>query len=148
MTTFVTPVLWLSIDLSFSSSYSVGLVIYDKAQSEEIWCGFKYLSKERSRNTGMTNNQAEYMGLVYVLERALGLGIRRVVAQGDSDLVVKQMQGRYKVRDTKLIPIYERAVKLAKSFDSFKIEHIPRKLNARADYLANHAMDYRSDSFD
>eukprot|EP00527_Entomoneis_sp_CCMP2396_P004687 CAMPEP_0198152282 /NCGR_PEP_ID=MMETSP1443-20131203/59166_1 /TAXON_ID=186043 /ORGANISM="Entomoneis sp., Strain CCMP2396" /LENGTH=531 /DNA_ID=CAMNT_0043818251 /DNA_START=260 /DNA_END=1855 /DNA_ORIENTATION=- len=127
-----------------------GVVIYDQAQTKEIWCGYKYLNKptEGDKNPKLvSNNQAEYMSFILVMEQALALGIRRVLVQGDSDLIVKQVNGIYAVRERKLKTLYVEAMKLKSQFDGFSIEHIFRAQNARADFLANHAMDFKSDFY-
>jgi ribonuclease HI len=64
--------------------------------------------------------------------------------QSDSELLVRQMRGQYKVKSPELRPLYERARKMAQTFDSFKIEHVYREQNAEADALANEALDETS----
>jgi ribonuclease HI len=88
-----------------------------------------------------TNNVAEYYGLIAALDYAAGHNIRRLRVRSDSELLVRQMQGRYKVKSLDLRPLHERAGKLARGLDYFAIEHIPREQNARADQLANEALD-------
>jgi ribonuclease HI len=88
-----------------------------------------------------TNNVAEYYGLITVLDYAAAQGIDRLVVRSDSELLVRQMQGRYKVKSADLRPLYERARKLAHGFAYFAIEHVPRELNREADELANIALD-------
>ena len=89
-----------------------------------------------------TNNAAEYMGLIHGLQLAQQHGATRVNIYSDSMLVVKHINGEYKVRNSRLKPIYDRALDLLKLFgDGFTIQHIPRAKNARADELANSAMD-------
>jgi ribonuclease HI len=89
----------------------------------------------------VTNNVAEYSGLLIALERALELGIQDVEVSMDSELVVKQMKGLYKVKNEKLKPLFQKAVSLSSQFASFKIAHIRREFNKAADELANEAMD-------
>ena len=84
-----------------------------------------------------TNNQAEYSGLISGLEKALELGARSIRVEGDSMLAVKQVRGEWKVRSESIRPVYERAMALIRSFDSFEAAHIPRALNARADALSD-----------
>lgn len=88
-----------------------------------------------------TNNFAEYRGLVAVLEWAVdqGAGLLRVVS--DSELMVKQMKGQYRVKNPGLLPLWEKARRLARSLDGFEITHTLRAGNAEADRLANEAMD-------
>lgn len=88
-----------------------------------------------------TNNVAEYTGLLIGLEKARALGFKRVEVRMDSELVVKQMSGLYKVKNENLLPLYEKACRLADTFTYFKIVHVRRELNKEADKLANQAMD-------
>jgi ribonuclease HI len=91
----------------------------------------------------MTNNQAEYTALVKALEHALELGANhRLIIHSDSELLVKQMNGEYQVKNPDLRPLYEQAKKLARSFDGpVTIRHVRRGQNARADALCNEALD-------
>ncbi len=88
-----------------------------------------------------TNNYAEYSGLIAALEYALEHGFASIRVQSDSELLVRQIKGIYKVRNEGLRPLYERAQMLARRFDSFAIEHVRREQNREADRLANLAMD-------
>lgn len=88
-----------------------------------------------------TNNVAEYTGLVKVLEKAAELGIKDLEVRMDSELVVKQMLGQYRVRNPGLIPLYEKAKMLSSRFPNFRIVHVRREYNKKADQLANQAMD-------
>src|SRR5580693_2613835 len=88
-----------------------------------------------------TNNVAEYYGLIAALDYAASHGIERLRIQSDSELLVRQMQGRYKVKSPDLRPLHERAQKLARGLAFFEIQHIPRELNSEADALANLALD-------
>ena len=88
-----------------------------------------------------TNNVAEYMGLIIGLEKALELGFNAVEVRMDSELVVRQMLGMYRVKNEKLIPLYKQAGVLASKFAKFEIMHVPRAENSDADRLANEAMD-------
>jgi ribonuclease HI len=92
-----------------------------------------------------TNNVAEYYALITALDYAASQRIDRLLVRSDSELLVRQMQGRYKVKSTDLRPLYERARKLANGFAYFVIEHVPREQNRDADELANIALD-RTDS--
>ena len=91
-----------------------------------------------------TNNVAEYYGLIAALDYAQQHGIRALQVQSDSELLVRQMRGQYKVKSPELRPLFERARKMAQTFDSFKIEHVYREQNAEADALANEALDETS----
>jgi len=88
-----------------------------------------------------TNNVAEYYGLITALDYAAAHGIERLLVRSDSELLVRQMQGRYKVKSADLRPLHERARKLAHGFAYFAIEHVPREQNREADDLANSALD-------
>ena len=88
----------------------------------------------------MTNNMAEYRALVFGLEKALEYGARHAVVFSDSELVVHQMNGHYRVRSERLWPLYEQAQALCRSLESFEIQHIPRAQNQRADALADRAI--------
>ncbi len=88
-----------------------------------------------------TNNQAEYKALLLVLKQAQALGVEELECRLDSELVVKQMRGEYKVKHPDLKPLYEIAVGAAANFKKIAFKHIPRALNKRADELANEAMD-------
>ena len=88
-----------------------------------------------------TNNVAEYYGLITALDHAAAQGIERLLVRSDSELLVRQMQGRYKVKSADLRPLHERARKLAHGFAYFAIEHVPREQNREADELANSALD-------
>ncbi|MFQ5828391.1 MAG: ribonuclease HI family protein [Candidatus Methylomirabilia bacterium] len=87
----------------------------------------------------VTNNQAEYGALLAALRRAHLLGARTVVVRSDSQLLVRQLLGQYRVRDAKLRSLHHEAQRLAQSFERFAIEHIPREQNRAADRLANRA---------
>ena len=110
-----------------------GMVIYDG--DEEVWAGWKYLGMD------ITNNIAEYAALIEGLHCAKKLGVRRIRAEGDSELVVKQVLGQYKVKKDWLIPLHKEVKELSAGFDNFSLGAIRRAANSRADCLANHAMD-------
>jgi ribonuclease HI len=93
----------------------------------------------------LTNNQAEYTALVRALEHALRLGSEHpVLLHSDSELMVKQMRGEYRVKNEELRDLFERAKKLESQFSAGVIyRHVRRELNARADQLCNEALDGR-----
>jgi ribonuclease HI len=95
-----------------------------------------------------TNNVAEYRALITAMEEALRLGAKYIVIRGDSELVIKQMRGEYRVKSPDMKPLYEEAQDLLAQFDGAKIEHNLRGKNALADKLANLAMDRRADVHD
>jgi len=88
-----------------------------------------------------TNNVAEYYALLAALDYATSQGIGALRIRSDSELLVRQMQGRYRVKSADLKPLYERAAKLARQLAYFAIEHVPREQNSDADRLANVALD-------
>ena len=88
-----------------------------------------------------TNNYAEYYALIAALDYATSHGITRLHVQSDSELLVRQMQGRYKVKSPDLRPLYEQARSLSRKLEGFEILHVRREKNRRADKLANQAMD-------
>jgi ribonuclease HI len=88
-----------------------------------------------------TNNVAEYSGLVAALEFAFQNGYKNVQVVSDSELLVKQMRGQYKVNSPDLKPLHERARTMSRKLESFDIRHVLRAQNKDADRLANHAMD-------
>jgi ribonuclease HI len=115
---------------------SYGVVIRDP-RGEVVAKLKKYIGR-------MTNNVAEYYGLIAALDYAQQHGIRALRVESDSELLVRQMQGRYKVKSPELRPLFERARKMAQAFEFFRIEHVYRERNADADALANEALDETS----
>jgi ribonuclease HI len=94
-----------------------------------------------SRRIGRaTNNQAEYRAIIAALETAIDLGARQVELNSDSQLVVRQINGRYRVKKTSLKPLYQRVEELQGRLGGFIIKHIPRQQNKEADRLANRAL--------
>jgi len=87
-----------------------------------------------------TNNQAEYAGLLLGLQLAVDHDVRRLEVRGDSQLIIKQMRGEYKVSSADLKPLYNLARELATNFDHIDFMHVYRKDNARADELSNEAI--------
>jgi len=88
-----------------------------------------------------TNNQSEYAGLIHGLKRASALGIKTVLVRGDSELVINQMRGTYRVRAARLRPLHDNARALARHFAAVTFEHVVRGQNIKADRLANEALD-------
>ena len=100
------------------------------------------LVKELSRYLGhATNNVAEYQGLLMGLETLLELGKKRIRVESDSQLLVRQLNGEYRVRDEKLKPLFQKALILLRQFDAYRILHVPREMNRLADRLANKGID-------
>ena len=95
-----------------------------------------------SRALGIkTNNQAEYQALLLGLKLVRELGFDQVSIRSDSQLMVRQIQGRYKVKDSKLKPLFDQARSALKEFSGYDIVHVERGLNRIADGLANQALD-------
>jgi ribonuclease HI len=112
-----------------------GMVLYEKYNfTNELWCGSLFLT------INGTNNEAEYKALINGLKCAKLFGVKHILAEGDSDLVVRQMLGSFKCKSPNLIPLLQEAMSVKKNFLSFQIRHIPRAQNFRADELANEAM--------
>jgi probable phosphoglycerate mutase len=88
-----------------------------------------------------TNNVAEYYALIAVLDYALAHHLKRLRVRSDSELLVRQVQGIYKVKSPDLRPLHERARKMIAGLEAFAIEHVPREQNADADAVANAALD-------
>jgi ribonuclease HI len=98
--------------------------------------------KELSRYLGRTtNNVAEYAALLMGLEALLELGQKHILVQSDSELMVRQLNGEYRVKDEKLKALFEQAVGLLRQFDSYRILHVRRDMNKLADRLANRGID-------
>src|SRR6202049_2908942 len=92
----------------------------------------------------MTNNVAEYYGLIAALDYAQSNGVRALRVESDSELLVRQMRGHYKLKSPDLRPLFERAKKMSQTFESFRIDHVYREQNSEADALANEALDETS----
>jgi len=88
-----------------------------------------------------TNNVAEYRALLLGLERARALGASEVEVVGDSELIAKQLQGSYKVKNDALRALHARASAALREFDRWSVRTVPRERNARADALVNAALD-------
>ena len=108
-------------------------IIYDE-QGDELL--------RRAKKIGVaTNNVAEYEGVILALELAGQLRAKEVTLKVDSELVVKQIQGSYKVKNEGLKPYHARAVELAAGFTGFAIEHVRREKNKEADKYVNATLD-------
>ena len=88
-----------------------------------------------------TNNVAEYSGLIAALRWAAANGISKLHVRADSELLVKQMRGEYRVKSPGLQPLFEQARGLARKIGDVTFEHVRREFNKEADRLANEAMD-------
>ncbi len=92
-----------------------------------------------------TNNVAEYEALIWGLENVAALGYPEVTVYADSELLVKQVNGQYRVKNEGLKPLFVRAMQLLRGFRRFSVVHVRREQNAEADAMANEAMDARAD---
>jgi ribonuclease HI len=91
-----------------------------------------------------TNNVAEYFGLIAALDYAQTHGIHALRVESDSELLVRQLRGQYKVKSEDLRPLHERAKKMAQALESFRIDHVLRERNREADKLVNEVLDETS----
>ena len=111
---------------------AIGAVIFDP-EGREVY--------RLARRLGTaTNNEAEYRAAIAALEAALALGARRVDLRMDSELVVRQMSGRYRVRNPRLARLHARMLALRQRFEEVVVRHVPRTENQLADALANQAL--------
>jgi ribonuclease HI len=108
-------------------------VIFDSAGGE--------LLRRAKRLGRATNNQAEYEGVILALEMAGQLGVKKLELKMDSELVVRQLLGRYKVKNVGLKPFYAKACQLVGEFKSVAVTHVPRTDNKLADSLVNACLD-------
>jgi ribonuclease HI len=109
---------------------AIGVVVYARGQPGRAL-------KEISRAIGgATNNIAEYTALVYGLQEALALKAEDIHIFTDSELLHRQMTGRYRIKNEKLKPLFDQARHMIATFKKFSIEHIPRSKNTKADALA------------
>lgn len=104
--------------------------------------GTVFLEEGRVLPVG-TNNQAEYQALVAGLEAARKAGLKELFVRADSELMIRQVTGRYRVRNAGLLPYFQKVQDLVKSFSRIRFEHVPRSMNAHADRMANEALDRR-----
>ena len=109
-----------------------GAVIYNN--NIEVWGGYSFV------DTSATNNQAEYTGLIIGLKYAVEYKIQDILVQGDSQLVINQMTGKYKCNADKLVGLYKTAKALEKQIKTVQYAHVLRRFNSRADELSNMAV--------
>ena len=95
-----------------------------------------------------TNNVAEYQALIHALRYALGKGARRVKIFSDSELIVRQVAGVYKVKHPAMKVLHGEAMALIARFEEASVSHVPRERNREADRLANRALDERTSRLD
>ena len=111
---------------------AIGVVIRDEQKKV-----LAHISRAIGRTT---NNQAEYKAIIAALETVSRLGITEVDMRSDSELVVRQINGRYRVKNAGLIPLYMKVKQLQSRMTGFTITHIPREENKEADSLAGKAL--------
>lgn len=92
-----------------------------------------------------TNNVAEYTGLVKALEAAKKFHAGKIQVLSDSELMVRQINGQYKVKSEKLMPLFQQAMRMLSEFSSWKVHHVLREKNKEADALVNQSLDYKKD---
>ena len=112
-----------------------GWVLYN-GQEDEVLSGHQFLGHR-------TNNQAEYEAVIYGLEAIADCEIENIVIRADSQLMVRQLLGEYRVKNVDLKPLHAKALQLLSTFAQVKIEHIRREYNVPADRQANLALDLR-----
>jgi ribonuclease HI len=98
--------------------------------------------EERGERIGTaTNNVAEYRAVLLGIERAVALGASELELVGDSELIVRQVKGEYKVKDATLRELHAEVKRVLRDFESWSIRHVRRAQNAEADRLVNAALD-------
>lgn len=108
-----------------------GAILYDPAGEVQAKIS-KYLGK-------VTNNEAEYQGILEGLKKALELGVEKVHIRMDSELIVRQILGIYKVKNERLAVFFQEVKGLLAKFKAYDIEHVRREFNSEADALASKA---------
>lgn len=103
--------------------------------------GGEVLEERGERIGAATNNVAEYRALLLGIERAAELGASELELVGDSELVVRQVKGEYKVKDAALRELHAEVKRALRRFDTWSIRHVRREQNAAADRLVNEALD-------
>ncbi|HUU08837.1 MAG TPA: ribonuclease HI family protein [Dehalococcoidales bacterium] len=111
---------------------AIGAVIQDEAG--------KPIASLSQRIGTTTNNEAEYRAIIAGLQKAVSLGAREVELKSDSELVVRQINGSYRVKAPALKPLYQQVKKLQGFVERLTITHISRRQNTKADRLANKAL--------
>lgn len=106
-----------------------------------LWENGEVLFSQGARMGVVTNNVAEYEGLLKGLEKSIELGASEISIRSDSQLLVRQLLGEYKVKAAHIIPLVQKAKKLLSAFKKVEISHIPREENSLADALCNEALD-------
>lgn len=109
-----------------------GAVLY--SDNQELWSDSIFVGNKE------TNNKAEYSGLILGMREAIKRNIKDIIIKGDSQLVIRHMLGRYKVKSDNLIPLYKEAKELEKQFNRVKYIHVYRTENKKADELSNEGL--------
>jgi ribonuclease HI len=112
-------------------------IVLQNDLGEELLANGHYLGR-------MTNNAAEYRALILGLDAALAMGCEHLAIFLDSELIVRQIQGRYKVKNETLLPLFAEVQDRLGRLGGWTIQHVPRAKNARADEMANQGIDQRS----
>lgn len=115
----------------------IGVVLY----TEDAFSTRKHLLDHKEYLGEQTNNFAEYTALITALQKGLDLGYKKVNSYLDSELVVKQLNGQYKIREASLIPLATKALTLARKYSSYSFNHVKREKNSLADALVNQVLD-------
>lgn len=116
---------------------ALGVAIFDASN--------KLIAKHGHYLGEQTNNYAEYSGLIFALKEAKRLGGQSVKCFLDSELIVRQMSGQYRVRNKALMPLFDEVKRLAAAFEKITFQHVPREKNKVADEMVNAALDAEQD---
>jgi ribonuclease HI len=116
----------------------IGVVFFDENQ--------KIIGEFNQYIGSATNNTAEYKALILALQKAAVAGAQELEVRMDSELIVRQMQGRYKIKEPGLKILAAEVLKLIKKFHKVEFCHVPRELNKEADKLVNEAIDKATDN--
>lgn len=116
--------------------YSPPRIQEDELIREVVQEGYQYIPHA-------TNNEAEYQALILGLTEALKLGIKKIQIEGDSNLVIQQVQGKWKVKAPHIVPYRSKVVSLLSKFKEHSISHIPREQNTDADILSKEALQIK-----
>lgn len=106
-----------------------------------VWEGDEILFQHGERIGENTNNVAEYTAVILGLQKCASLGIHEICIKSDSELLVKQIQGVYKVKAPHIVPLFQKVRDLLGHFKTYKVQHVRREENSLADALANEALD-------
>ncbi len=110
--------------------------VIDVTSSGKSYVGSMFLGHK-------TNNEAEYLAAAMGLQAAQQMRATHVILRADSELLVRPVQGVYRVKNARLLPLYQALIKLSRTFERFEVQHVRRELNSRADAQANIAIDER-----